>query len=185
MKKGVSNLSKAMGKFTNIPSDIQSFFSEKRRSVVMNAFTCLLEDINLDCRSLGGIKRENCRLTNLQVFEKLVLFPFFAIKGYSHYAGSALKALLIMAGGYSLYSSLSQDNLNWRKVIYRITNRFVKRVVIRDDPQRRGDPLRVLNGFVIRIFPRRACARRNPLARSSPCPSEVYPRLQDPYAVLQ
>ena len=121
-----------MGKFTNIPSDIRSFFSEKRRSVVMNAFTCLLEDINLDCRSLGGIKRENCRLTNLQVFQILVLFPFFAIKGYSHYAGSALSR---MFGGRKdmFYSYLSQDNLNWRKVIYRITNRLVKRVVIRDD----------------------------------------------------
>ena len=130
-KKEYSNL-KAMGKFTNIPSDIRSFFSEKRRSVVMNAFTCLLEDINLDCRSLGGIKRENCRLTNLQVFQILVLFPFFAIKGYSHYAGSALNR--IFGGRKDLfYSYLSQDNLNWRKVIYRITNRLVKRVVIRDD----------------------------------------------------
>ncbi|MBS5552871.1 MAG: transposase [Bacteroides sp.] len=121
-----------MSKFTNIPSDIRSFFNEKRRSVVMNAFTCLLEDINLDCRSLGGMKRENCRLTNLQVFQILVLFPFFAIKGYSHYAGSALCR---MFGGKKdmFYSYLSQDNINWRKVIYRITNRLVKRVVIRDD----------------------------------------------------
>lgn len=130
-KKEYSNL-KAMSKFTNIPSDIRSFFNEKRRSVVMNAFTCLLEDINLDCRSLGGMKRENCRLTNLQVFQILVLFPFFAIKGYSHYAGSALCR---MFGGKKdmFYSYLSQDNINWRKVIYRITNRLVKRVVIRDD----------------------------------------------------
>ena len=67
-------------------------FNEKRRSVIINAFTCLLEDINLDCRSLGGMKRENCRLANLQVFQVLVLLPFFffAIKGYSHYSGSAL-----------------------------------------------------------------------------------------------
>lgn len=130
-KKEYSNL-KAMSKFTNIPSDIRSFFNEKRRSVVMNAFTCLLEDINLDCRSLGGMKRENCRLTNLQVFQILVLFPFFAIKGYSHYAGSALCR---MFGGKKdmFYSYLSQDNINWRKVICRITNRLVKRVVIRDD----------------------------------------------------
>lgn len=130
-KKEYSNL-KSMSKFTNIPSDIRSFFNEKRRSVVMNAFTCLLEDINLDCRSLGGMKRENCRLTSLQVFQILVLFPFFAIKGYSHYAGSALCR---MFGGKKdmFYSYLSQDNINWRKVIYRITNRLVKRVVIRDD----------------------------------------------------
>ena len=130
-KKEYSNL-KAMSKFTNIPSDIRSFFNEKRRSVVMNAFTCLLEDINLDCRSLGGMKRENCRLTNLQVFQILVLFPFFAIKGYSHYAGSALCR---MFGGKKdmFYSYLSQDNINWCKVVYRITNQLVKRVVIRDD----------------------------------------------------
>lgn len=129
--KEYSNL-KAMSKFTNIPSDIRSFFNEKRRSAVMNAFTCLLEDINLDCRSLGGMKRENCRLTNLQVFQILVLFPFFAIKGYSHYVGSALSR---MFGGKKdmFYSYLSQDNINWCKVVYRITNQLVKRVVIRDD----------------------------------------------------
>ena len=43
-KKEYSNL-KAMSKFTNIASDLRSFFNGKRRSVVMNAFTCLLEDI--------------------------------------------------------------------------------------------------------------------------------------------
>ena len=68
-----------MGKITNIPSEIRNFFSENRRSMVMDTFTRLLEGINLDCRSLGGLKRENCQLTNLQVFQILVLLPFFAI----------------------------------------------------------------------------------------------------------
>lgn len=40
--------------FTNIPSDIRRFFYKKHRSVVMNTFTCLLEDINLDCHILGA-----------------------------------------------------------------------------------------------------------------------------------
>lgn len=99
-----------MSKITNIPSEIRNFFSEKRRSIVMDTFTRLLEGLNLDTRSLGGLKRENCQLTNLQVFQILLLLPFFAIKGFSHYDGSALCR---MFGGKKdvLYSYLSQDNV--------------------------------------------------------------------------
>ena len=76
----------------------------------MDTFTRLLEGLNLDTRSLGGLKRENCQLTNLQVFQILLLLPFFAIKGFSHYDGSALCR---MFGGKKdvLYSYLSQDNV--------------------------------------------------------------------------
>ena len=130
-KKTYSKL-KAMSKITKIPSEIRNFFSEKRRSAVMDTFTRLLENINLDCRSLGGMKRPNCRLTNLQVFQILVLLPFFAVKGFSHYGGSALSR---MFGGKKdmFYSYMSQDDINWRNVIYRITNWLVAKVVVRDD----------------------------------------------------
>ena len=98
----------------------------------MDAFTRLLENINLDCRSLGGMRRPNGRLTNLQVFQILVLLLFFAVKGFSHYKGSALSR---MFGGKKdmLYSYMSQDNINWRNVICRITNWLVAKVVVRDD----------------------------------------------------
>ena len=121
-----------MSKITNIPSEIHNFFSENCRSMVMDAFTRLLEGVNLDCRSLGGLKRENCQLTNLQVFQILVLLPFFAVKGFSHYEGSALSR---MFGGKKdvLYSYLSQDNINWRNVVYRITNWLLAKVTVRHD----------------------------------------------------
>ena len=121
-----------MSKITNIPSEIRNFFSEKRRSIVMDTFTRLLEGLNLDNRSLGGLKRENCQLTNVQVFQILLLLPFFAIKGFSHYNGSALCR---MFGGKKdvLYSYLSQDNINWRNVIYRITNWLLTKVTVRQD----------------------------------------------------
>ena len=121
-----------MSKITNIPSEIRNFFSEKRRSIVMDTFTRLLESLNLDNRSLGGLKRENCQLTNLQVFQILLLLPFFAIKGFSHYDGSALCR---MFGGKKdvLYSYLSQDNVNWRNVVYRITNWLLTKVTVRQD----------------------------------------------------
>lgn len=121
-----------MSKITNIPSEIRNFFSEKHRSIVMDTFTRLLENLNLYNRSLGGLKSENCLLTNLQVFQILLLFPFFAIKGFSHYDGSAL---CCMFGGKKdvLYSYLSQDNINWRNVIYRITNWLLTKVTVRQD----------------------------------------------------
>ena len=121
-----------MSKITNIPSEIRNFFSEKRRSIVMDTFTRLLEGLNLDNRSLGGLKRENCQLTNLQVFQILLLLPFFAIKGFSHYDGSALCR---MFGGKKdiLYSYLSQDNVDWRNVVYRITNWLLTKVTVRQD----------------------------------------------------
>ena len=121
-----------MSKITNIPSEIRNFFSEKRRSMVMDTFTRLLEGLNLDSRSLGGLKRENCQLTNLQVFQILLLLPFFAVKSFSHYDGSALCR---MFGGKKdvLYSYLSQDNINWRNVVYRITNLLLTKVIVRHD----------------------------------------------------
>ena len=48
-----------MSKITNIPSEIRNFFSEKRRSMVMDTFTRLLEGLNLDSRILGGLKRDS------------------------------------------------------------------------------------------------------------------------------
>lgn len=128
-----------MSKVTIIPSEIRNFFSEKRSSVIINAFTHLLENVNLDCRSLGGIKRDNCQLTNLQVFQILVLLPFFSIKGFSHYDSSVLNR---MFGGKKdvFYSFVSQDNINWRKIIYRITIWLVTKVIVRSDHKKNSLP---------------------------------------------
>lgn len=43
-----------------------------------------------------------------------LLLPFFAIKGFSHYDGSAL-CRMFGSKKDVLYSYLSQDNINWRK----------------------------------------------------------------------
>lgn len=70
-----------MGKFTKIPSEIRNFFSEKRRASVMEAFTKSVETMSVDNNSLGGAKRVNCQLSNLQIFQLLILLPFFCRQG--------------------------------------------------------------------------------------------------------
>lgn len=121
-----------MSKNTKIPSEIHNIFSEKRLSTVMYSFSQLLDSLHLDSCCLGGNKRSNCQLTNLQLFQILVLMPFFSIKGFSHYPGSILSR---MFGGRKdiLYSFMAQDNINWRSLIYRIVVQLTAKVTSRKD----------------------------------------------------
>lgn len=121
-----------MGKFTKIPSEIRNLFSEKRQSSIMSDLVSLLESLSLDSRCLGGMKRVNCQLTNLQVFQILIMMPFFAVAGLSHYATSVMSR---MFGGKKdiLYSFMAQDNVDWRNVIYRIATKLISNITIRKD----------------------------------------------------
>lgn len=68
-----------MSKRTEISSEIRVFFNENRQKNVMSNFMCLLESFKLTQGILCGIKRYNCKLANLQVFQILVLMLFFAV----------------------------------------------------------------------------------------------------------
>lgn len=79
-----------MCKVNKIPSEIRKFFAENCKAAIMEEFTKLLEKQNIDSRYLRGVKCENCKLTNKQIFHILVLMPFFSVPGFSHYAESVL-----------------------------------------------------------------------------------------------
>ena len=98
----------------------------------MDMFSTLLVSLRFDNRSLGGNKRSNCQLTNLQVFQLIVLMPFFAIKGFSHYKNSILNR---MFGGRKdvFYSFMAQDHINWRRLIYRMSVTLVSSITCRKD----------------------------------------------------
>ena len=72
-----------MSKFTKIPSEIRSFFAEKRINPAFSEFTALLEDIRISDNDLGGVKRANCQLTNRQLFQIIILLSFLAVPGIS------------------------------------------------------------------------------------------------------
>ena len=92
----------------------------------------LVESLHLGNADLGGRKRENCQLTNLQVFQLLVLMPFFSVVNAFNYSGSVLSK---MFGGKKdmLYTFMSQDNIDWRNIIYRITVKLISNVTCRQD----------------------------------------------------
>lgn len=72
-----------MSKFTKIPSEIRSFFADKRINPAFSKFTALLEDIRISDNDLGGVKRANCQLTNRQLFQIIILLSFLAVPGIS------------------------------------------------------------------------------------------------------
>ena len=45
----------------------------------------LLEGMKISDKDFGGAKRENCQLTNLQIFQIILILPFMAVPGFSHY----------------------------------------------------------------------------------------------------
>lgn len=128
-----------MSKFTKIPSELRNFFTEKRSGSVLEAYFKMVENLKIQSKHLGGVKRSNCQLTNLQVFQILLLLPFFTMKTFAHYAETTLSRAF---GGKKdiLYSFASQDNIDWRNIIYRITVGLIAKVVIRRDHSKAGLP---------------------------------------------
>ena len=84
-----------MRKNTKIFSEISNFFQGKQQFALLQAYSSLVDRLNLSSRMLGGIKKPNCKLTNLQIFYILLFMPFFDIKGFSHYAGLCARSYVL------------------------------------------------------------------------------------------
>ena len=67
-----------MSKSTNIPSEIRNFFTEKRINPAFSKFMTLLEGMKISDKDFGSRKRGNCQLTNLQIFQIILILPFMA-----------------------------------------------------------------------------------------------------------
>ena len=124
-----------MSKSTNIPSEIRNFFTEKRINPAFSKFMTLLEGMKISDKDFGSRKRGNCQLTNLQIFQIILILPFMAVPGFSHYAESSVSKLF---GGRKdiLYSFMAKDNIDWRSIIQRIVCHLIKAVTIRKDFQK-------------------------------------------------
>ena len=82
-----------MCKGTKIISEISNFFQGNQKFALFQAFSMLVEKMNVSNKMLGGDKKPNCKLTNLQIFHLLLIMPFCDIKGISHYANSVLSRM--------------------------------------------------------------------------------------------
>ena len=106
-----------MSKGTTIISDLRSFFSENDKNRAINAIMRVMECINIRPKQVGTEKKENCKFTNVQVLNLLVLFPFFVVRNAYQYSGSSLSRLFCCEKDM-FYRFMNDGNVKWRKLLY-------------------------------------------------------------------
>ncbi len=73
--------------------------------------------INIRPDQIGTEKKENCKFTNVQVLNLLVLFPFFVVRNAYRYSGSSLSRLFCCEKDM-FYRFMNDGDIKWRKLLY-------------------------------------------------------------------
>ena len=86
-----------------------------------------MECINIRPDQIGTEKKENCKFTNVQVLNLLVLFPFFAVRNAYRYSGSSLSRLFCCEKDM-LYRFMNDGNIKWRKLLYAMNLQLLRKI---------------------------------------------------------
>lgn len=125
-----------MGKGTNFISEIGKYFKENDATSAMNTIMDITRTLNLsEKRLFGEESRCNCKYSQLQVLQLLLLFPCFMIKNAFNYSSSSLCGIAD-CGKDVFYRFLSREDYDWRKILINITTQLWRKTLAsteRDD----------------------------------------------------
>lgn len=121
-----------MVKDKHIISEINGFFHKNDCNKVINSIMTTIRHLNLRSSCIGFEKRHNSKLTCLQVLELLLVFPFFMIKNPFQYNHSGLSKLFSCQKDM-FYRFMNQDNIDWRKLVYKVNLCLLNRISSRKD----------------------------------------------------
>ena len=106
-----------MSKGTNFISEIGRYFKENDATSAMNTIMDITHTLNLsEKRLFGEESRCDCKYSQLQVLQLLLLFPCFMIKNAFNYSASSLCGIAD-CGKDVLYRFLSKEDYDWRKIL--------------------------------------------------------------------
>ena len=86
-----------------------------------------MECINIRPKQIGAEKKENCKFTNVQVLNLLMLFPFFVVKNAYQYSGSSLSRLFSCEKDM-FYRFMNDGNVKWRKLLYAMNLQLMRKI---------------------------------------------------------
>ena len=86
-----------------------------------------MECINISPKQIGAEKKENCKFTNVQVLNLLMLFPFFVVKNAYQYSGSSLSRLFSCEKDM-FYRFMNDGNVKWRKLLYAMNLQLLRKI---------------------------------------------------------
>ena len=86
-----------------------------------------MECINIRPKQIGAEKKENCKFTNVQVLNLLMLFPFFVVRNAYQYSGSSLSRLFCCEKDM-FYRFMNDGNVKWRKLLYAMNLQLLRKI---------------------------------------------------------
>ena len=116
-----------MVKDKHIISELNGFFHKNDCNKAINSIMTTIRHLHLRSSCIGIEKRHNCKLSCLQVLELLLVFPFFMVKNSFQYHHSGLSKLFSCQKDM-FYRFMEQDNIDWRKLVYMVSLRLLKRI---------------------------------------------------------
>ena len=87
----------------------------------------VMECINIRPSQIGAEKKENCKFTNVQVLNLLMLFPFFVIRNAYQYSGSSLSRLFKCEKDM-FYRFMNDGNVKWRNLLYAMNLQLLRKI---------------------------------------------------------
>ena len=87
----------------------------------------VMECINIRPKQIGAEKKENCKFTNVQVLNLLMLFPFFVVRNAYQYSGSSLSRLFKCEKDM-FYRFMNDGNVKWRKLLYAMNLQLMRKI---------------------------------------------------------
>lgn len=113
-----------MRKDTNYFSEIGNFFKGNDATSAINAVNDVISSLKMTEKRLFEEKsKRNCKFTQLQILQLLLLFPCFMIKNAFNYSASSLYQIA-ECGKDVFYRFLSKENHDWRKILMVITSQL-------------------------------------------------------------
>ena len=86
-----------------------------------------MECINIRPKQIGTEKKENCKYTNVQVLNLLMLFPFFVVRNAYQYSGTSLSRLFSCEKDM-FYRFMNDGNVKWRKLLYAMNLQLLRKI---------------------------------------------------------
>ena len=93
-----------------------------------------MECINIRPKQIGAEKKENCKFTNVQVLNLLMLFPFFVVRNAYQYSGSSLSRLFSCEKDM-FYRFMNDGNVKWRKLLYAMNLQLLRKIIRSSETQ--------------------------------------------------
>ena len=125
-----------MNKGTSFISEIDKYFKNNDATSAMNKIMEITRTLKFsEKRLFGEGNRCNCKYSQLQVLQLLLLFPCFMIKNAFNYSTSSLCGIAD-CGKDVFYRFLSREDYDWRSILINITAQLWRKTLAnteRDD----------------------------------------------------